>query len=57
MHALLACSDVSNRTGSSSTQDDIVNWNEDQLDNVPDEANHDEAHSASLQNFHVLYSQ
>jgi hypothetical protein len=41
----------------SSTQYDIVNGNEDQLDNVPDEANHDEAHRASLQNFHVLYSQ
>ena len=39
----------------SSTQDDIVDRDEHKLDDVADEADHNEAHSASLQDFHVFY--
>ena len=39
----------------SSAKDDIVDGNEHELDDVADEADHDEAHCASLQNFHVFY--
>ena len=41
----------------SSTQDDIVDGNEHELDDVADEADHDETHGACLQDFHVFYSQ
>jgi len=39
----------------SSTQYDIVDRDEHKLDDVADKADHNEAHSASLQDFHVFY--
>ncbi len=41
----------------SSTQDDIVDRDEHELDDVANKADHDKAHCASLQDFHVFYSQ
>ena len=38
----------------SSTEDDIVDRDENELDDVADEADDNEAHSASLENLHVL---
>ena len=38
------------------TEYDVVDGDEDQLDDVADEPDHDEAHGACLQDLHVLYN-
>ena len=38
----------------SRSEDDVVDGDEDELNDVADEANHDETHGASLQDFHVF---
>lgn len=38
------------------SQDDVVDGDEHQLDDVADEPNHHEAHGASLQDLHILYT-
>ena len=35
-------------------EDDIIDWDEDQLDDIPDEAHNDESHSRGLHDFGVL---
>ncbi len=40
----------------SSSEDDVVDGYEDELDDVPNEADHHEPHGASLQDLHVLYT-
>ena len=37
-----------------SGEDDVVNWNEDELDEVPNDAHHDETHHERLKNLHVF---
>ena len=39
---------------SSCSEDDIIDGDKDELDDVPDEADHNEAHSAGLQDLDVL---
>jgi len=39
----------------SSAKDDVIDGNEHELDDVADEADHNEAHGAGLEDLHVLY--
>ena len=36
-------------------EDDVVDWDEDELDHVADEAHDEEPNDASLQDLHVLW--
>ena len=37
-----------------SGEDDVVNGNEDELDEIPNDAHHDETHHECLKNLHVF---
>ena len=48
------CECVNGKGAVCSGEDDVVDWDKDQLDEVTNGAHNDETHKAGLQDFHVL---